>query len=166
MPLFFLKAAQATGLVLDGVSFHENHAAGVGGAVYFASTNAIADISSVKFHDNVADACGGISFDGCSVSMKSTTFDGNVATSFGGAFCSQGSDVLMERMTIKNNVAQMGGAVKCFSSNLTLSSGEYLSNNTDLTGGGTEWMCDRYFFFFVTHMLLTASTQFLQLCLH
>jgi hypothetical protein len=110
----------ATGgdILIEGSTFRNNHASGVGGALYFYGSKGLATVRSSTISGNTADTGGGIHFnsdyDIDGLRVEDSTITGNAAASEGGGIFVENDNnepVLIRDSTVAGNAAvgQGGG---------------------------------------------------------
>ena len=127
-----LDAADAT-IVLDGCVF-DTAVSPVkeGGHVY--ALNSSVTITSSSLTAGQAEMGAGVYLDGGSLSVSSSTFDGNTSTTDGAAIYASGADVQISDTTFSGNVAGAGHVVHCTTTTSCTVDGGTFEANTAATG--------------------------------
>jgi len=149
-------AANPTTLKVDGSSSMKSNTAPNGGAIFVVPASSSADAnsprgaqifleSSTTMSNNAASGCqstlagrgGAVYAAAGNHTFSSTTFEGNTASTDGGAVYTEGvAAVTMQTCTASNNVAQaFGGAIAHAGAKLKISAGTIASNNAQSGGG-------------------------------
>jgi LPXTG-motif cell wall-anchored protein len=140
------EGTQLPGVSIAGSTFENNEAGGDGGAVNIETVTGSVSIVGSSFTGNVGEDGGGLFigqlYDGSSVSVSDTEFDGNEATRTGGGFAvsftADGSVLTINDTTVTGNSAQSGGGLSINRHNGTASvvDSAIVDNSAAYYGGG------------------------------
>ncbi len=138
--VFFNCSAYNNGGVIANVAgsinyctFQNNHAEGLGGAIFHQSDSAIPSFYHCKFMSNIAFSGGAIAGSDTGIVLNNNLIINNSASYRGGAIYSYDSDIYSYNNTIANNSATSGGALSAESYYYPIS----LSFTNDIIWGNT-----------------------------
>ena len=121
-------------ITLSNVGLRNNSSAGYGGAIYLYGDGESV-LTEVAFLKNSAISGGALYQDSQAVSIKDTSFSGNIASASGGAvYVSDAASVQISNSAFSNNSANDGGAIFNTGS-LATSQSEFFFNNAVNNGG-------------------------------
>ena len=143
----FLYLGGENDVVESAVVISENTASGNGGAIYNGSTTTVQDTTFVK---NTSKDKGGAIYNPSSTNLTvaKSVFDGNSATTYGGALYLLTAMANLEEITFKNNKAEYGGAVYVKGQSTEAETYELHAVNTTFSGntaqkdGGALYLTD------------------------
>ena len=127
-----------TGCELYNCSFMDNGADGIGGAIYWSSSNGV--LLNSTFYNSSARDGGAIYWAGDNAVLNKLEFDKVSATSNGGIVYISASNVNITNSTFANSNASSGVAIYWLGADGVLAYANFTGNNASLNGGAIYWM--------------------------